>query len=300
MNFWSFLLPICAAVSYVTAALFIKRAAELGAGVWRTAFVCNVSTALCFQGLLVLGGQWKPLAFWWQPALVALLFLSGQVWTFVSLGRGDVSVATPVLGLKILLVAVFSAVFLTQPLTLAMWISAALATGGVVLLNLSGRQKNAPKNPHTSFTIITAGLAALSYAAFDVLIQKWSPDWGLGRFLPLTIGLVGVYSLALIPLFEKPLRDLPRSAKKTLGGAAFFMTLQALIFVFTIAYFQNAAAANVIYSVRGLLSIAAVWLLGHWFGNQEKQGGAAAFAPRVAGAVLMFAAVVLVLVQHHF
>ena len=296
MSFWAFILPVCAAVAYVTAALFIKRASELGADVWRTAFVCNVASALCFQGLLLLGGTWKPLALWWQPALVALLFLSGQIWTFVCLSRGDVSVATPVMGLKILMVAALSAVFFTKPLTIQMWISAALATAGVVLLNLSGRKKDTAKNPNTGFTIITAAIAALSYTAFDVLIQKWAPDWGLGRFLPATIGLVGLYSCALIPFFKAPLRALPPFAWKPLAGAAFFMSLQAVLFVSSIAHFQNAAAANVIYSVRGLLSIAAVWLLGHWFANEEKQQGAAAFGPRLCGAALMFVAVVLVLI----
>lgn len=300
MSFWAFVMPVCAAVAYVTAALFIKRAAELGADVWRTAFACNVTAAIAFQGLLFLGGTLKPLGFWWQPALVALLFLSGQIWTFVSLSRGDVSVATPVLGLKILLVAAFSAFLLTKPLTLTMWISAALATAGVVLLNLSGRQKSdAPDEGQSQvgFTIVTAALAALSYAAFDVLIQKWSHSWGIGRFLPLTIGLVGVYSFALIPFFKAPFGCLTRGAARSLSGAALCMAIQAVLFVSTIAYFQNAAAANVIYSVRGLLSIAAVWLLGHWFGNDEKQQGAAAFAPRLGGAALMFAAIVLVLVN---
>ncbi|HEY0076403.1 MAG TPA: hypothetical protein VGB77_20055, partial [Abditibacteriaceae bacterium] len=75
MSFWATILPICAAVFYVTAALFIKRAAELGAGVWRTAFVCNVFSGLCFQGLWLLGGPGQSLSLWWQPALVALLFL---------------------------------------------------------------------------------------------------------------------------------------------------------------------------------------------------------------------------------
>lgn len=306
MSFWSVVLPLCAAMAYVIAALFIKRASETGADVWRTAFVCNVASAICFQPLLLLGGNARPLSQWWQPALVALLFLSGQIWTFVSLSRGDVSVATPVLGIKILLVAAFAALLVAQPPTPKMWLSAALATAGVALLNLSGRRSNqenkdteqqmGTRHNKAGFTIFTAGLAALSYAAFDVLIQKWAADWGLGRFLPATIGLVGLYSLVLIFFFPAPLRALPLRARRPLAGAALFMSLQAVIFVSTIAYFRNAAAANVLYSVRGLLSIAAVWLLGHWFGNTEKAQGSATFAPRLFGATLMFIAVVLVLV----
>jgi drug/metabolite transporter (DMT)-like permease len=293
VSFWAIVLPILAALSYVAAAMFIKRAAELRAGVWRTAFVCNVASAICFQPLLLLGGQTPSLSQWWQPAVVAILFLSGQIWTFVSLGKGDVSVATPVLGVKILLVAGFATLLTSQPLSLKMWISSALATVSIALLNRSGAHG---RKGNVTHTIITAGLAAVSYALFDVLIQKWAAAWGIGRFLPATIGLVGVYSLALIPLFERPLTELSRGAQRALFGAAFFMTLQALMFISTIAYFRNAAAANVIYSSRGLWSIAAVWLVGHWFHNTEKQLGPAALRWRIAGAVLMFAAIVLVLI----
>jgi drug/metabolite transporter (DMT)-like permease len=297
MNFWAFVLPVCAAVAYVTAALFIKRAAELGADVWRTAFVCNVAIAICFQCLLLRGGTFKPLAEWWQPALVALLFLSGQIWTFVALSRGDVSVATPVLGLKIIMVAALSAFLLTKPVSAKMWLSAALATAGVMLLNFSGKRQDAGYRRNIGFTIVTAGLAGLSYAVFDVLIQQWSPEWGIGRFLPVALGLVGIYSFALIPFFKAPLLALPPFVWRPLAGAALFMSIQTTLFVSTIALFHNAAAANVIYSVRGLLSIAAVWLLGHWFANEEKAQGAAAFAPRLCGAALMFVAVVLVLIR---
>jgi hypothetical protein len=104
-----------------------------------------------------------------------------------------------------------------------------------------------------------------------------------------------LYSFTLIPLFEKPLRAMPLTTWKPLGGAALCMSAQAIIFVSTIAYFQNAAAANVLYSVRGLLSIGAVWLLGHWFGNTEKEQGRETFIPRLAGAILMFVAVILVI-----
>ena len=289
---WPYLLPLLAALAYVAAAMFIKRAAELGAGVWRTAVVSNVLAALCFQPLRLLGGHDSPHAHWWQPAIVALLFLAGQILTFLSLSRGDVSVATPILGLKIILVAAFTTLIVGQPLSLAMWLSAALATTGVALLNRSGATT---KKGDVRHTMVTAGLSATSFALFDVLVQKWSPLWGLGRFLPATIGLVGLYSLALIPFFEAPLRTLTRPARRALFGGGLFLSLQAVMFVSAIAHFGNATASNVIYSSRGLWSIGAVWLLGHWFHNKESQQGNLALRWRLGGATLMFAAILLVL-----
>ncbi len=297
---WPYVLPLCAALTYVIAALFIKRAAELGAGVWRTAFVCNVIAALCFQPLALLGGQAQPLTRWWQPALVALLFVAGQIFTFVSLSRGDVSVATPVLGLKIILVAAFTTALLAQPLSLRLWLAAALATTGVALLNRSGAAHQGKagqgKAGHkVGHTVATAALAAASFALFDVLVQKWSPAWGLGRLLPASIGLVGLYSCALVPLFEAPLRTLPRPAWRPLLAGGSLMSLQSVLIVSTIAQFGDATSANVIYSSRGLWSIAAVRLVGHWFHNRENQQGALVLRWRFAGAALMFVAILLVL-----
>ena len=73
------------------------------------------------------------------------------------------------------------------------------------------------------------------------------------------------------------------------------MSLQSVLIVSAIALFRNATAANVVFSSRGLWSIAAVWLVGHWFHNQEKQQGASVLRWRLASAALMFAAILLVL-----
>ena len=45
------------------------------------------------------------LAQFYQPVLVGLLFVVAQLFTFLALQKGDVSVVTPVLGSKVLLVA---------------------------------------------------------------------------------------------------------------------------------------------------------------------------------------------------
>src|ERR1043165_2053562 len=100
MNSWPLLLPLCAALLYVMAVLALKRAAELGVGLWESTFVSNLLAALALQVVLVFGGNWLPRAFWWQPVVVAIFFLLGQSATLFSLQRGDVSIATPVLGVK--------------------------------------------------------------------------------------------------------------------------------------------------------------------------------------------------------
>ena len=67
---------------------------------------------------------WWPLSMLWQPLIGGLLFLAGQVFTFLALNSGDVSVATPVLGVKIVLVALSSVLLLPDPVPLRWWIAA--------------------------------------------------------------------------------------------------------------------------------------------------------------------------------
>ena len=91
------LLPLTAALLYVFGALLVKRSGDFGVGVWRTAFISNLTSAIIFQLLLPLGGAF-PRELLWQPALLGVLFLLAQLLNYLALQRGDVSVATPVLG----------------------------------------------------------------------------------------------------------------------------------------------------------------------------------------------------------
>ena len=130
------LFPLVSAVLYVIGAVFLRRAADFGVGFWRTTFVANLIAAAAFAPMWCLGGEFHP-PLLWQPALAGLLFVLGSVLNFVSLNKGDVSLATPVLGIKIVLVAVFSAVATGQWGKPTIWLAAVLSTIAVALLNWS-------------------------------------------------------------------------------------------------------------------------------------------------------------------
>jgi drug/metabolite transporter (DMT)-like permease len=279
-------LSLLAGFLYAIAALVLKRSAELGAGVWRTAFVANVICAGVFLGLLPLGGQVHP-GLWWQPILTGACFVAGQWLTFAAIERGDVSVATPVLGVKILLVALIATLLAGERLPPRLWLAAAVATTGVALLN----RRPAEGGRHDiGRTILTAAAAATVFAVFDVLVQLWAPRWGTGRFLPLTMGCSALLSLALVPRFRAPLSAIDRAAWPWLLAGALLIALQALIFVSTIARWGQAALANVAYSSRGLWTIVLAGAVAHRLGS----GGDTdrRLLPwRLAGALLMMSAI---------
>src|SRR4051812_14132254 len=136
------LFPLLSSVLYVAAALSLKRATETRAGVWRTTFVMNVAAAVCFAALLPLApgpGPHPP----WQALTLAALFVAGQALTMIALNRGDVSVATPVIGLKVVFVTFFVALIVGDRMLLDYWLSAGMSALGIALLNLGGGSSGA-------------------------------------------------------------------------------------------------------------------------------------------------------------
>jgi drug/metabolite transporter (DMT)-like permease len=292
----SFMLPfvhvaplVCAAI-YAVGALLLKRSADLGFGLWRTAFVVNIITAVVYQPLWLLGGRFQVEKLW-QPALIAVCFIVGQMLSLISLDRGDVSVATPVLGVKILLVALFVTLLGGERITTTFWIAAGLSTAAIALLN----RRPSANHHDVGLTITTAVLSAAAFALFDVLMRRWSPAWGVGALLPLTLLMVALASFAMIPLFHAPLFTLARPAWPWLLGGSALLSVQSVLYVSVIAAFGNVTAANIMYSSRGLWSVVIVWIAGHWFSNREQHIGASILRWRLTGAVLMMAAITLVL-----
>src|SRR5687767_6842626 len=120
------LFPFASSVLYVAAALSLRRAAEARAGVWRSTFIMNIAAAICFLPLLV-GPPGPGPTPAWQAAVIAALFVIAQSLTMVALNKGDVSVATPVMGTKVVFVAVFVTLIVGDALPVDYWVSAAMS-----------------------------------------------------------------------------------------------------------------------------------------------------------------------------
>jgi drug/metabolite transporter (DMT)-like permease len=235
-----------------------------------------------------MGGRLPSAASWIQPAAAAGLFLAGQVAALLALQRGDVSVATPVMGLKVVLVALFVTVILKDPVPGTIWIAAALSSVGVIFLSRRGEGSNAGG---TIPALVCGALAAAAFALFDVLVQKFAPEWGAGRFLPIMMGFVGLYSL--VPLVLDRAR-VPAGAWRPLLLGGLFIAVQGALLITSLAVNTKATTINVVYSARGLWSVAVVWAIGHWFGNRERDQGAAVLRARLLGAAFLLGAIVLV------
>jgi hypothetical protein len=175
---------------------------------------------------------------------------------------------------------------------LQVWLAAGLSTLAIAVLN------RRPVGAHhdIGLTVIGALLASVAFALFDVLVMAWSPAWGAGRFLPLVTGLTALFSVMLVPLFEAPLRQVPRLLWPLLLGGGAFIALQGILLITALAVFGDATAINIVYSTRGVWSVLLIWLAGGWLGSDEAVLGSAVLRWRLAGAGIMMLAVVALFV----
>jgi len=289
------LVPLACAILYVLAALMLKRASALGVGVWRIGFLANWVMFFFFLPwwLSQAGDSGHPWTDYWQPAVSGLLFLGGQMFIFLALQGGDVSVTTPVMGTKVLLVALLSHLLRAGVVPWQWWTGAVLSTSAVALLHFG--------EPHgqrlrVGRTVLLAGMSALSFSLCDVLLQKWVVGWGSGRYLPPMFLFNALYTFAFVPFFRAPLRALDRRAWLWTGGGALLLAVNNTGIAVSVAVWRAATSVNILYSLRGLISVVLVWLIGHWFSNDEQHLTPRGFQYRLVGAALMLGAIVLVLV----
>jgi drug/metabolite transporter (DMT)-like permease len=283
--------PLIAALLYAFGALLLKRSSDLGIGLWRTTFVANLIVASLFSLLWLFGDQPIERDLLWQPGIIALCLFFGQLSQFLALEKGDVSVAVPIFGLKVVIVAFLTPFLTGDEVSLKIWIAALLSVIGITFLN----QKDNGKRPrHLMITLVAGGVGAFCFAIFDVLVQKWGPSWGATRLLPCVFWINALLSFGLIFRFKAPLSAIPLQGWRWLTSGSVMLGTQSIIFVSTLAIYGKATSTNIVYASRGLLSVLLVWAIGHWFMNQEQHLGTKVLRMRLIGAAMMLSAIVLV------
>jgi drug/metabolite transporter (DMT)-like permease len=296
MSWGALLLPLVAALGYALGAIAVKRALGAGASGGQVNLFCNVVMAAMFQLLWLIPCRethpFNPLI----PAACGLLFFLGQICTFRAIAAGDVSVATPLLGTKVLLVALFSVFLIGKALPAAWWWASLLATAGIGLISYApgGRHR------HLLATVGWSLAASAVFALTDVMVQRGVPEIGYGRFAPVMFGSMGLLSMLYLPGLARTARrgaELPRAALPWLAGGGLLLALQALGMYSAIGLYGSATATNILYGSRCLWSVLLVWMLRSLAGAPPTNAGShrGLMLRRLGGALLLFLAMALVL-----
>ncbi len=287
--------PFLASILFAIGLLFLKRATVAGANPWTVSLIANWWAALLFSGFWLLDSSPVQLGLLWQPALVGMLYVIGQIGTFSAISHGDVSIAAPLFGIKVLLVAILATALGGQSLPLSIWVAAVLATIGIAMVQWTGTGKRS----RIWYTIFSALAASLSFSIFDVLIQKFCTSegagWSTGRFLPIMFWCVAVYSLIFLAGFQADRFREPAVRRSLLIGGL-LIALQAICIVFTLSTFGDAPRVNVVYSMRGIWGVLLAWAAALIWGGSEADLSRSAMSWRLGGATLITTSVVIAIV----
>jgi len=283
--------PGLSAVIYALAAMVMKRALTEGFGVIRFTFICNLVLALFFLlPALFSEGGWSWVGWEWAT-LCGVFFFLGQLTTAFALRYGDVSIQSPLMGSKVVFVALFSAVLGFELVESMWWAAAFMTTMAVFLLGYSNRGKGGKTWISVGFALASAG----SFAVSDVFIMGKAESYGVIQFLAMEMVVLLVLSLGLIPFFRREVSSITRTAWRFGLIASGLMAVQAIILNMALGVYQHATPFNVIYSTRGLWSILLVLWIGRQMGTDELGGvHRRLIVRRLLGAMILFVAVVLV------
>jgi drug/metabolite transporter (DMT)-like permease len=276
---------------YSLSSLVLKRGMKDGASAFFCFHVSNLIVGLCYLPLILLEKQ--PIA-WDQiylPLLTGVAFFAGSWFTFIAIYRGDVSLVTPLMGSKVIFVALFALILANQPPSTTLVIAAVLSAIGVVVMGA----KDFAHSSHVAFTISFALTSAALFALCDILVRKWAPGFGPLAFL--TVSTAGMGLVSLIVLISMARRKQPAmpspGARKWVVWSSLLVGVQAVGLGYIIASNDDTTGINVVYGTRGLWAIILVAFVGPLMGNHERQLAKHVFHYRLIGTILLTIAVVI-------
>jgi drug/metabolite transporter (DMT)-like permease len=276
---------------YSLSSLFLKRGMKDGASAFYCFHVSNLTVGLCYLPLILLEKQpiaWNQIHF---PLLTGIAFFAGSWFTFIAIHRGDVSLVTPLMGAKVIFVALFALILANQPPSATLVIAAGLSAIGVGVMGA----KDFAHSSHVAFTISFALTSAALFALCDILVRKWAPAFGPLAFLTVSTAGMGLVSLVvLVAMVRRKHPSLPEpEARKWVVWSSLLVGFQAVGLGYIIASNDDTTGINVVYGTRGLWAIILVAFLGPLMGNHERRLAEHAFHYRLIGTILLTTAVVI-------
>lgn len=284
------LLALIAAFFYSISGLLNKQAMAKGCGPLRIYMLQAWFGTLLLSPFLFRGAPMPP-STWWQPALAALCWFCASAIYVHTLRDGDLSIIGPVAGVKPVFNAMLIALLLGVQVPLATWIACGLAATALYVM----RTPSSHGSHSFGRTAVQTLAAMFLFALTDICLQRWAAAWGALRFSAFLFLGGAVLSLSLIPRFGTTYRNLTPATRRFLLTGTFIASVPGICIGFAIGKYGHGAEVNVGYSLHVLITLGIVWIFGRHIGNTEHTVGRRVFFRRLAGALILLLAIVLII-----
>jgi len=281
---WYLLMPLAAAILYAASSMFLKKALSAGLQPMASFHINNWAGAIITLPLLLLERSPVNWSLVYEPMIVGTVFFAGGWFTFLAMTRGDVSLVTPVLGSKLIFVAIASTLFVAEKMPGIMWVAALMTTSGILLM--SSTDLKTPKGGRLAGPVMMALISAAIYAASDMLVQLWGRGFGSVTFVVIMAATTGTLSLLAMLLPGRPALHWCPATKWSVFGSCIF-AIQASLTGLCLALFHDAMGVNVVFATRGLWILLMVAMFGPLIGNFERHDSGKAYRIRVVAACLL-------------
>ncbi len=295
--FWGILLGLIAAffqsASYLCSRIFTLRHN-------------NDIIKLLVLSHIIMGVVSAPLAIFLLPAKMppfseyglvllgtAVFYLLGQFFLFVAIVRFEPSRVSPLLGLKVLILAILSVLFFQGHFSLTKWLAVLLSTLSIFLLSNSGQRL---EWKCIALTLLACLAYCLSDLCIGMLVDKFR-FLGLFRAAPFSASLsyllCGVFGLIVFCFIPG------KASKDTWAYAVPFAAswFLAMIFLYFCFGFIGVVFGNIIQSTRGIISILLGVFIAHiGFEALDAKITRTMFIQRIIAAILMTGSVALFLI----
>ncbi|MEC5126389.1 EamA family transporter [Verrucomicrobiales bacterium BCK34] len=287
------LLPFASAIIFSLGSIVIKRALKEGVTMDQSFHLTNLVLGAMFLPLLFLEKSVVEWSEFWKPVLMGVAFFVGNWLAFFGLKRGDVSLVTPIMGTKVVFVAVGVVLLTGKVPSVPLWIAAFMTAAGIFVMGIADLKKGR----HLHFTVgITLGSAAV-FGLSDVLVSWWAADFGALTFITLGFLSVSVFTSVMWLLQKRPSLRLKAGQRSWASWGSVLIGLQALAMSIALSFFDDATGINVVYASRGVWAIVLVVALGVSLGNREHKDSGKAFWWRIIGTFILTVAIVIAVVD---
>lgn len=292
------LFPLFSSIVFVLGAMCSKQTAVRGTKPFTNTALSNLCLAIFWVIFGSVRGTSIPWEAWVPAVLIAFAFVVGQMCTFLAFQLGDVSLATPIFGVKIIIVAILSSLLTDQGINLQTWVAAMLAALGIAVIQAgsSSTRASALTTRRVALTIALALLAATALSLFDIGLQTCGRKYGAEGFLTMMFFCMGVLSCGLLPWANRPAELGRLGVIKPLALGTVLMAAQAVSISYALGRYGDATRVNIVYSLRGLWSVGLAWILSRLDLNPEGGHSPRTMIFRLVGALLLTISILVALI----